>query len=57
MLKTAVAIRHVHFEDLGTFEALLTAASYKVHYYDIGLNELWTLDARPVISLGSETVC
>lgn len=45
MLKTAVAIRHVHFEDLGAFEAVLTAAGYRVHYYDIGLNELWTLDA------------
>lgn len=43
-LKTAVAIRHIHFEDLGTFEAVLTAAGYKVHYYDIGVQELWTLD-------------
>lgn len=44
MLKTAVAIRHVHFEDLGTFEAVLTAAGYRVHYYDLGVHELWTLD-------------
>ncbi len=43
-LKTAVAIRHIHFEDLGTFEAVLIAAGYKVHYYDIGVQELWTLD-------------
>jgi GMP synthase (glutamine-hydrolysing) len=46
MLKTAVAIRHVHFEDLGTFEAVLTAAGYRVHYYDLGVHELWTLDPQ-----------
>ncbi|MGQ3672760.1 glutamine amidotransferase [Xanthobacter sp. TB0136] len=45
MLKTAAVIRHVHFEDLGTFEAVLTASGYRIHYYDIGMNELWTLDA------------
>lgn len=44
MLKTAVAIRHVHFEDIGTFEAVLTAAGYRIHYYDLGVHELWTLD-------------
>lgn len=43
-LKTAIAIRHIHFEDLGTFEAVLIAAGYKIHYYDIGVQELWTLD-------------
>lgn len=43
-LKTAVAIRHLDFEDLGTFEAVLTAAGYRIHYYDLGVNELWTLD-------------
>jgi len=54
-LKTAVAIRHIHFEDLGTFEAVLTAAGYKIHYYDIGVQELWTLDpllADLVVLLG-----
>lgn len=44
MLKTAVAIRHLDFEDLGTFEAVLTSAGYRIHYYDLGVNELWTLD-------------
>lgn len=39
-----MALRHVHFEDLGSFEAALTAAGYKVYYYDIGVHELWTLD-------------
>ncbi|KQT60740.1 MULTISPECIES: glutamine amidotransferase [unclassified Aureimonas] len=44
MLKTAVALRHVAFEDLGSFEAVLAAAGYKVHYYDIGVHEIWTLE-------------
>lgn len=44
MLKTAVALRHVAFEDLGAFDAVLTAAGYTVHYYDLGVDALWTLE-------------
>jgi len=44
VLKTVVAIRHIEFEDLGFFEAPLKAAGYKVHYYDAGKDDLWTLD-------------
>ena len=43
-LKTAIAIRHVHFEDLGILEPILIAAGYRVHYYDLDLHQLWTLD-------------
>lgn len=43
-LKTALVIRHVSFEDLGTFEAVLAAAGYHIRYYDLGVNDLWTLD-------------
>lgn len=44
MLRTAIALRHVHFEDLGTFEAVLSGAGYKLHYHDAGLCDLAALD-------------
>jgi len=43
-LKTAVAIRHVPFEDLGAFRTPIEAAGYKIHYWDIGEQDLWTLE-------------
>lgn len=43
-MKVAAVIRHIHFEDLGTFEAVLVAEGYKIHYYDLGITDLWTID-------------
>lgn len=43
-LPTAVAIRHVAFEDLGAFGAPIERAGYKIHYYDAGIDALWTLE-------------
>lgn len=43
--KTAVAIRHIQFEDLGLFEPVLTATGYSVTYLDLDGDGLSTLDA------------
>ena len=39
-MKSAVAIRHVGFEDLGAFQTPLRAAGYAVSYRDIGADDL-----------------
>ena len=39
-MKTAIALRHVHFEDLGTLEPLLHRHEYEVNYHDLGTREL-----------------
>jgi GMP synthase (glutamine-hydrolysing) len=43
-MKSAIAIRHVCFEDLGAFAPTLREAGYQLHYWDIGEQELWTLE-------------
>jgi len=55
-MNTAAAIRHVHFEDLGTFEPTLREHGYAVRYFDAGVNELWSdeiQDADVLIVLGA----
>ena len=43
-MKTATALRHVHFEDLGSFEAPLLRAGYRLQYIDAGVDDLRALD-------------
>ncbi|HRD33129.1 MAG TPA: glutamine amidotransferase [Rhodocyclaceae bacterium] len=54
-MKTAIAIRHVGFEDLGTLEPLLDARGYVVRYVDAAVDDLRALDvvsADLVVVLG-----
>jgi len=44
MRKSVAAVRHVHFEDLGTFESVLEGAGYAVRYHDVGRHPLAALD-------------
>jgi GMP synthase (glutamine-hydrolysing) len=46
MDKTAVAIRHVPFEDLGAFLPELEAQNFSVRYVDAGVDELNTESVR-----------
>ncbi|MDZ5697466.1 glutamine amidotransferase [Chelativorans sp. M5D2P16] len=39
MGKSAIAIRHLAFEDLGAFGLAISAAGYTVGYHDVGLDE------------------
>ena len=53
--RTALAIRHVHFEDLGSLEPALRDAGYQIRYVDAGLDDLASLEALApdlLVSLG-----
>ena len=45
-MKTAIAIRHIAFEDVGTFEDVLLARDYRVCYLEAGRDDLSSVDAR-----------
>jgi len=45
MNKSAIVIRHVHFEDLGTLGPVLQARGYQVRYVDPMQGELAAIDA------------
>lgn len=45
MSRQALAIRHVHFQHLGVFDAALKTAGYDVRYCDVTAPEFLTLDA------------
>ena len=44
MTKTAIAIRHVHFEDLGAFDDVLRRHGYAVRYCDAGADNIGGVD-------------
>jgi GMP synthase (glutamine-hydrolysing) len=39
-MKTAIALRHIHFEDVGTLDAVLTEQGYELRYLDPTLDAL-----------------
>lgn len=54
-MKMALALRHIHFEDLGTLEPLLRERGFEVRYLDPTVDDLSAIDAGAsdlVIALG-----
>ena len=43
-MKRAIAIRHVHFEDLGSFAPLLAARGYETYYVDATSEDLGAIE-------------
>lgn len=50
-MKTALAIRHVHFEDLGALEPLLAAQGYRVSYLEAPTADFQGLESPDLLVL------
>jgi GMP synthase (glutamine-hydrolysing) len=44
-MKSAIAVRHIHFEDLGVLEPFLKDRGYDVRYVDAGIDDMAAVDA------------
>jgi GMP synthase (glutamine-hydrolysing) len=44
-VKTALAVRHVHFEDLGAFAPVLEAHGYNIVYVEAAIDDVSAIDA------------
>ncbi len=44
MMKTVCALRHVAFEDLGSFASVLAARGYSIRYVEVGTDDLTVLE-------------
>lgn len=54
-MKTALALRHIHFEDLGTLEPLLRERGFNVQYLDPSVEDLSSVNAAEpdlIVALG-----
>ncbi|AQU81488.1 MULTISPECIES: glutamine amidotransferase [unclassified Halomonas] len=52
-MKTAIALRHLHFEDVGTLDAVLSDQGYALHYLDPAIDDIDGIqDADLLIVLG-----
>ncbi len=45
-MRTALTIRHVHFEDLGAFAGPLERAGYRIRYLDASIDELHPVETE-----------
>lgn len=48
-MKTAIAIRHLHFEDLGSLQPLLQERGYTVRYLQAGSGDLRNVEAADLL--------
>jgi len=47
MSKRVIAIRHVLYEDLGSFESILLERGYEIQYFDAGVDDLYIIQKSP----------